>query len=95
MKSRRHAGPVIEHPDHLPALQDRIARLNGWMGDMKKGQRLTFIRRPDMGIDVDVNGVAKGTIEGEDFARAFLAIWLGPSPPNPELKSGLLGGPCK
>lgn len=81
--------------EQLPALQDRIARLNGWMGDMKKGQRLTFIRRPGTGIEVDVNGVAKGTIEGDDFARAFLAIWLGSSPPNPELKSGLLGGTCK
>jgi hypothetical protein len=81
--------------EQLPALQDRIARLNGWMDDIKKGQRLTFIREPGMGIEVDVNGVTKGAIEGEDFARAFLAIWLGPSPPNPELKSGLLGGACK
>jgi hypothetical protein len=23
-----------------------------------------------------------------------MTIWLGPNPPNPELKSGLLGGSC-
>lgn len=78
----------------LPAFKERIARLNSWMSDMKTGQRLTFIRRPGAGIEVGVNGTVKGTIEGDDFARALLAIWLGETPPNPELKSGLLGGEC-
>ena len=80
--------------DQLAALKERIATLNGWMSDMKSGQRLTFIRRPGAGIQVDVNGTVKGTIEGDDFARAFVSIWLGATPPNPELKSGLLGGEC-
>ena len=81
--------------DQLAALQPRIAKLNSWMSDMKSGQRLTFIRRPGTGVAVDVNGAARGTIEGDDFARALLAIWLGDAPPNPELKNGLLGRPCK
>lgn len=80
--------------EELSALQARITKLNGWMTDMKQGQRLTFIHRPGIGIQVDVNGTVKGTIEGDDFARALLAIWLGPTPPNAELKSGLLGGEC-
>lgn len=78
----------------LPALKDRIATLNGWMTDMKSGQRLTFVHKPGAGIRVDVNGAGKGTIAGDDFARAFLSIWLGPEPPNPEIKAGLLGGAC-
>jgi hypothetical protein len=81
--------------DRLAALQERIAKLNGWMSDVKTGQRLTFIRRPRAGIQVDVDGTVKGTIEGDDFARAFVSIWLGATPPNPELKSGLLGGECE
>ena len=80
--------------DRLPALKERIAKLNGWMSDVKSGQRLTFIRRPGAGIQVDVNGTVKGTIEGDDFGRAFVSIWLGATPPNAELKSGLLGGEC-
>lgn len=80
--------------DQLPALKERIAMLNGWMSDMKSGQRLTFIHKPGAGIQVDVNGAVKGTIKGDDFAKAFLAIWLGAEPPNPELKAGLLGGAC-
>ncbi len=78
----------------LPALNERIAMLNGWMADVKSGQRLTFIHKPGAGIEVNVNGAAKGTIKGDDFAKAFLSIWLGSDPPNPEIKAGLLGGAC-
>src|SRR5450631_484368 len=80
--------------DQLPALKDRIATLNGWMGDVKTGERLTFIRKPGVGLQVDVNGAMKGTIKGDDFGKAFLAIWLGADPPNPEIKAGMLGGAC-
>jgi len=80
--------------DQLPALKDRIAMLNGWMADVKTGERLTFINKPGTGLQVDVNGTVKGTIKGDDFAKAFLAIWLGAEPPNPEIKAGLLGGAC-
>ena len=79
----------------LPALQERIERLKSWMVDMKSGQRLTFLHKPGAGIQVDVNGTVKGMINGDDFATAFLSIWLGPHPPNPNLKSGLLGGACE
>jgi hypothetical protein len=78
----------------LPALKERIEKLKGWMVDMKSGQKLTFTHKPGAGIEVDVNGAVKGTIEGDDFAKAFLAIWLGAKPPNPSLKAGLLGGTC-
>ena len=78
----------------LPALKERIATLNGWMADLKTGQRLTFIFRPGAGVQVDVNGTVKGTIKGDDFGKAFLSIVLGTDPQNPELKAGLLGGAC-
>lgn len=55
---------------------------------------MSFIRVPGSGMQVDVNGTLKGMIEGDDFARAFLSIWLGENPQTPELKSGLLGGLC-
>src|SRR5260221_3940523 len=80
--------------NQLPALKDRIAMLNGWMADVKSGDRLTFIHKPGAGIEVNVNSTVKGTIKGDDFAKAFLSIWLGADPPNPEIKAGLLGGAC-
>jgi hypothetical protein len=81
--------------EQLPALHERIEMLKGWMVDIKSGQRLTFLYTPGAGIQVDVHGTVKGTIPGDDFATAFLAIWLGPHPPNPGLKSALLGGACE
>ena len=81
--------------EQLPALKERIEMLQGWMADMKSGQRLTFIHKPGAGLQVEVNGTVKGTIPGDDFATAFLSIWLGAHPPNPGLKSGLLGGACE
>jgi chalcone isomerase-like protein len=81
--------------DQLPLLNARIAMLNSWMSDMKTGQRLTFVRIPGSGVQISVNGVAKGTITGDDFSRALFSIWLGPEPPNADLKKGLLGGPCE
>ena len=78
----------------MPALKARIEQLKAWMVDMKSGQQLTFTHKPGAGIEVDVNGTVQGTVEGEDFAKALLAIWLGPKPPNAGLKAGLLGGTC-
>jgi hypothetical protein len=77
----------------LPALKERMTQLNSWITDVKSGQKLTFIHKPGVGVQVDVNGAAKGTIKGDDFFKAFLSIWLA-DPPNGEIKTGLLGGAC-
>ncbi len=81
-------------PGKLPQLKDRIAKLDGWMTGVKSGQRMTFLRIPGVGIQYSLDGTVQGTIPGDDFATAFLAIWLGSSPPNRELRAGLLGGSC-
>jgi Chalcone isomerase-like len=81
-------------PGELPKLQSRIARLDGWMTSVGSGQRMTFLRIPGVGIEYALDGSVRGTIGGDDFAEAFLAIWLGASPPSEALRAGLLGGPC-
>ena len=80
--------------DQLPALKQRIDAFKGLMVDVKPGQRLGLVHKPGTGVRVDVDGTVKGTIEGDDFARALFSIWLGPHPPNADLKAGLLGGEC-
>jgi hypothetical protein len=75
----------------MAALRDRIAKLNGWMKAVRKGETLTFTYEPEKGLTVTVDGNVAGTIEGADFASAFFRIWLGPKPPNGGLKNGLLG----
>ena len=72
-------------------LRDRIAQLNSWMVGFKNGDVLTFTAVPGSGVSVDINGVHKGTIQGDDFAQSLFAIWLGAHPPNGDLKKGLLG----
>ena len=77
----------------LGALKNRITTLNGWMADMKAGQRMSFSFKPGAGLEVNVNGTARGTIEGDDFGKAFLSISLGVQPDR-DLKAGLLGSAC-
>ncbi len=72
-------------------LGDRVAMLNGWMVDVRRGDTLTFTQIPGKGIAVEVKGQAQGVIVGADFSRALWAIWLGDQPPNEKLKLGLLG----
>lgn len=74
----------------LDKLQKRIDKLNSWMSDIAEDQELAFTIVHDKGVTVKVAGATKGTIEGNDFSRAFLSIWLG-APPNEGLKNGLLG----
>ncbi len=78
----------------IPALKDRIETFKGTMDDVKVGERIVMTYKPGAGVQTAVKGAAKGTIAGADFARALLSIWLGPNPPNADLKAGLLGGPC-
>ena len=64
------------------------------MRDRKSGRQWALTHKPGAGIEVDVHGAVQETVEGDDFARAFLAIWRGAKPPNPGVKAGLLGGAC-
>jgi len=79
----------------LAALKPRIDSFKAMMIDVKKGDTLGMQHKPGTGVEVAVKGASKGTIKGDDFARALFAIWLGAKPPNEELKTGLLGGPCE
>ena len=81
--------------DKLAALGPRIEALKARIVDFKIGQSLAFAHDPAAGVAVDVNGSAGPAIQGADFAAALLAIWLGSRPPNEDLQTGLLGGPCE
>ena len=63
-----------------------------YFGDMKEGDVVTMTIVPGKGTTVVVNGVTKGTIEGDDFAEALVSVWVGTEPPTAEFKQGVLGG---
>lgn len=77
------------------ALEPRIKELGAIMAelkDAKKGMAIALDWQPASGTVMLVNGAARGKpIEGGDFYRALLRIWLGDKPVQDDLKKALLG----
>lgn len=82
----------------LPGLRERMATFEQrvqTIGTVHKGDVVDLDWVPGSGMHFSLNGVAKGApIPGEDFYTALLKIFIGDKPVDPELKTGLLGGPA-
>src|SRR5260221_6350030 len=78
------------------ALKDRLAELTATMNALqsaKEGDVIALDWLPGTGTRVVLNGEPRGNaIEGEDFYRALLRIWLGDNPVSGSLKKSMLGG---
>jgi hypothetical protein len=59
--------------------------------EIKKGEIVNLDYIPGTGTRVSINGVDKGHIEGLDFYRSLLKIWLGRKPVQSSLKKSVLG----
>jgi hypothetical protein len=77
--------------DKLNSLSSRLGKFRGLIPDFKKGDRISFVSAQGEGVAVEVNGSAKGKVEGDDFAEALFRCWLGDVPADPLLKKGLIG----
>jgi hypothetical protein len=84
-------GLEANQPGRTAEFESSLARLNGWMEEMKAGDEMAFTSIPGSGIRVEVKGQQKGVIEDDAFAKAFWSIFLGEKPPTEKLKKGLLG----
>lgn len=78
----------------VAGLGPRIKKLVAMVPDAKDGATWTFTYTADKGVEVKIGSSVKGAVEGADFFRAFLNIWIGSQPPNKGLKRGMLGGEC-
>ena len=78
-------------PDALKTLKSDIDKLLAALEDMKKGDEMVFTYIPGTGTTLTINGKDKLTIAGLPFQQALMSVWLGPKPPNADLKKGLLG----
>ena len=58
---------------------------------VQKGTKASVMWVPEGQIIFDYEGSPPSTIENENFARAFLNIWLGEKTSRPKLRSQLLG----
>lgn len=78
--------------DALAKLDARIKQFNALFAESAvQGDRIQIEYIPAQGTRVIKNGTLLGTIEGEDFKQALLAIWLGEAPADTGLKEGMLG----
>jgi len=68
-----------------------IDRLLTALEPLKKGDQMIFTYLPCTGTTLAINGTQKLTIGGPAFGQALFSVWLGPKPPNAELKKGILG----
>jgi hypothetical protein len=92
LDSAWNEGFEANNPDEYPALEKRVTTFMGYFGDMKVGDRIIMTFTPGEGVSVAFNDTLKGVIEGDDFSKALLRVWLGDHPPTEDLKAGMLGG---
>jgi hypothetical protein len=78
-------------PDAKKTMKGDIDRLLGALEDLKEGNEMAFTYVPGTGTTMSVNGKDKLTIAGPAFAPVLFSVWLGPKPPNADLKKGILG----
>ena len=62
-----------------------------FFGDMKDGDRIELVVVPGTGTTASLNGEVVGSIDGDAFGRALIAVWMGDHPPSDDLKDGLIG----
>jgi hypothetical protein len=52
---------------------------------------MVFTYVPGTGSTMSINAQNKVTIADPAFAPVLFSVWLGPKPPNADLKKGMLG----
>lgn len=76
--------------DQLTELTERIKTFNAMFDTAHAGDEVLLDYLPEQGTRVTIKGEVKGVIEGEDFNRALLSIWLGDEPADDGLKEAML-----
>ncbi|QIT56680.1 hypothetical protein HC341_16655 [Aquisalimonas sp. 2447] len=80
--------------DEMAELADRFDSFNALYQDVGDGDQYVYEYRPD-GEESRLyfNGELQGSVNGADFARAYLGIWLGDNALSDSLRRDLLSGP--
>ena len=78
-------------PEQLEQLGSKIQQFNDLFIDVHKGEEIVLDYSPGQGTTVSIAGKARGTVEGKEFNRALLSIWLGDEPVTRDLRDALLG----
>ena len=71
------------------SLNKELQEFNSFYRDVKAGQRYVFTYIPGQGLEMVLDGEVLGQVKGDEFASAYLSIWLGPEPVSMDLQKGL------
>jgi hypothetical protein len=75
----------------MQAIQPRLERFNNLFRTVVKGEVIRIDYLPGHGTQVRINNELRGSIEGNEFFRDLLHVWLGPKPVSESLKRDMLG----
>ena len=78
-------------PDAINTMKPDIDRFLGALDPVRPGEQVVITTMPGTGTTLNIDGHDKVTISNPAFAPVLLAVWLGSTPPTPELKNGMLG----
>ena len=78
-------------PDAKKTMQADIDRLLGALEPVKEGDQMVFTYVPGTGTTLAINGKDKLTIAAPAFGPVLFSVWLGPKPPNADMKKEILG----
>jgi hypothetical protein len=71
------------------SMTSELEAFNSLYRDVKAGQRYTFTYLPGQGLEMALDDRVLGQVRGDEFAAAYLSIWLGPNPVSQGLQEGL------
>jgi len=76
----------------MAKLKERLSKFNSLFSDAHKGDLLVYDFLANGSTIVAFNGKQAGVIEGKDFQKALIEVWLGKKPAHEGLKKAMLGG---
>ena len=88
LQEMRRAGPIPPEAE-----QRWLQSMLQFFPDVRAGDRIVGVQRPDGLVRFYVNGRLRGEKRDAEFARRFFGIWLAPTTSEPRLREALLGAP--
>jgi hypothetical protein len=83
---------ALENPFkmNLDDLKSKLIEMEGLYRPVKKGDEYSITFIPGVGTQLELDGEILGTVEGDDFQKAYFGIWLSDNSVKESLRRQLL-----
>ncbi len=75
----------------MQAIKPQLEKFNSLFLTLREGDKVRIDYVPGSGTEVRINNEWRGVVEGNDFYRSLLKIWIGSDPISKSLKQEMLG----